>query len=243
MRYREMTQDELNSILDNHEMWLRDPDEGKRAELKEMFLGGLNFSNRNLTSINFANSNLSRSNFDYALLNKCDLTQSIIQHSSFIAANLTGSLLMESNLKYTNMTNANLRSANLNDANLMDSNLSGSCLIDSSLYRTLLMDSNLKEVELGSPTNVLLAYWADLSEELTALAMAYDASCHEDPILFNEWAEGGDCPYMCKKYKRGCNFLEKRECWNSNITAPRPFDLMVALIKEKCSNSDWHNNE
>ena len=83
------------------------------------------------------------------------------------------------------------------------------------------------------PPLVLLAYWDEISDELTALAMAYEASCHPDPGIFMHREEDAEM-------ERSCNFYHDRECWDPDLPAPRPYDLMVALIREVCHDSDFH---
>lgn len=121
---------------------------------------------------------------------------------------------------------ANLSGANLSEANLSEANLSG---------------ADLSGANLPAPTGVILANWGELSDELTKLAMAYDASNHDNPELFNVWASGGSCPYGKSKFQRACSFQEKRELWDPTVKCPRGFDLMAALIREKCADSDYHD--
>ena len=103
-----------------------------------------------------------------------------------------------------------------------------------------LRDVNLRDARLPAPTMVLLAGWRGISEGTCALAMAYDASCHPDPDTFPQWARGDPCPYLGRKVQRACNFRESASAWDSDIPAPRPFDLMVRLIRETCVDSDYH---
>jgi len=100
--------------------------------------------------------------------------------------------------------------------------------------------ANLSGANLPSPSTVLLANWGQLSDELTAKAMAYDAFFHDDPNAFTIRAQGGACPYYGKSFQRACNFYENKYLWDPNLPCPRGFDLMVEIIKEKCANSDWH---
>lgn len=87
---------------------------------------------------------------------------------------------------------------------------------------------------------VLLAFWGELSPNLTKKAMSYDAFFHEDPEAFSAWANNGPCPYENVSYKRACNFYEEMDLWDPTIPCPRGFDLMVEIIREKCQDSDWH---
>ena len=71
-----------------------------------------------------------------------------------------------------------------------------------------------------------------LSAELTADLMVYDASFHPDETAFTRWAEGGACPYDKAHVQRACNFNEDRTQWGKGKLV-KPFSLMLRLFKEK----------
>jgi len=145
-------------------------------------------------------------------------------------------ILMKHSLWLKGESGANLSGANLSGADLSRANLFGA-----NLYGANLSGANLYGANLCSPTGMLLAQWGEISDSLCQQAMAFDASCHNDPKLFDNWKENGTCPYSNSKFQRACNFREKRNLWNSAIPVPRVWDLMVALIREKCANSDFHD--
>jgi len=68
---------------------------------------------------------------------------------------------------------------------------------------------------------------------MTVEAMRYDAACHPDPAAFDTWAAGGVCPYNGVKVQRACKFTERRDLWSPG-PCPRPYDLMAAILAEKC---------
>jgi hypothetical protein len=148
-------------------------------------------------------------------------------------ANLTCANLSDANLTRADLTGANLSDANLTRANLSDANLTRANLSDADLTRADLTGANLP-----SPTVVLLARWGALTPDLTRQAMAYDAACHPDPTAFDRWAAGGACPYEGVKVQRACNFTESRELWDASVPCPRPYDLMTAILAEKCPTKE-----
>ena len=164
-------------------------------------------------------------------LENCDLQE----------INLSGAYLSRANLSEAYLSEAYLSGANLSEAYLSGAYLSGAYLSRANLSRADLSRANLSGANLPSPTEILVANWGELSDSLTAQAMAFDAACHNDPEKFNVWKETGVCPYADSKFQRACNFREKRELWNPNIPVPRIWDLMVAIIREKCANSDFHD--
>ena len=125
---------------------------------------------------------------------------------------------------------------NLEDCDLQEIDLSGAYLSGANLSGAYLSGANL-----SSPTGMLLANWGELSSELTIHAMNYDAWFHDSPEKFTIWANGGACPYADSKFQRACNFREKRELFNPSLPLMRGWDLMVAIIREKCANSDFHD--
>ena len=114
-----------------------------------------------------------------------------------------------------------------NRTNLRGANLSGADL----------REANLSRANLPSPTVVLLATWGDLSQQLCADLMLFDARNHPDPTAFDRWANGsGECPYDGVHVSRAANFTENKEYWGQGQPC-RPYDLMVRVLAEKCP--DW----
>jgi hypothetical protein len=165
-------------------------------------------------------------------MNKQELTEILSNHQEWLRDSSKGKRanIYRANLYYANLSGANLSYANLSYANFYNANLSDANI----------SDANLLSATLPSPSEVLLANWGELSDDLTQKAMAYDAFFHQDPSSFDRWNETGECPYSDVKYQRACNFREKAELWDPTIPCPRGFDLMVEIIKEKCADSDWH---
>ena len=140
-----------------------------------------------------------------------------------------------------NLEDCDLREIDLSGANLSRADLSGANLSGAYLSRAYLSGANLSGADLSSPSGILLANWGELSPELTAHAMNYDAWFHNAPEKFTIWSNGGSCPYADSKFQRACNFREKRELFNPSLPLMRGWDLMVAIIREKCANSDFHD--
>ena len=137
-------------------------------------------------------------------------------------ANLRGADLQGANLQ-----GADLRGANLRGADLRDANLRGADLRDAKLR-----GANLRDADLPSPTIILLSNWGEVSPELCADLMEWDAACHPDRAAFDRWAAGGPCPYNDTKIQRAANFDQRKELWGKG-TLHSPYDLMVRLLNEK----------
>ena len=102
------TEEELKVILNNHEKWLNNDDNGVRADLRD--------------------ANLSDADLSYAYLRDANLSGADLRD-----ANLRGAYLRGADLSYAYLRDANLSDADLSYANLRDANLSGADLRDANL--------------------------------------------------------------------------------------------------------------
>ena len=141
--------------------------------------------------------------------------------------------LTEAAAKRADLRGAYLGGAYLGGAYLGGAYLGGAYLGGAYLGGADLGGAYLGGADLPSPTMLLLAHWGELTVELTADLMLFDASCHPDPARFDEWAGGGACPYDGVKVQRAASFRERRELWGKGQLC-RPYDLMVRVLAEKC---------
>jgi hypothetical protein len=214
------------------------------ANLYGANLEGATLKVANLYWANLKGANLKVANLKGANLYEANLYGANLYEANLYGANLKGANLYEANLKVANLYEANLKGANLYGANLYGANLYGANLYGANLYGANLYGANLyganlKGAKLPSPSVVLLASWGVVSDELCADLMRYDAFFHDYKKSFDRWADGGLCPYNCKKFQRAANFSETKELWKWG-PPKNGFSLMVRCIQEKCANSDWH---
>jgi hypothetical protein len=141
--------------------------------------------------------------------------------------NFRGANLRDADLGYADLAGADLRAANLVAANLRDAHLVG---------------ANLRGARLPSPQTVLSADWGVVSDDLCLALMRFDAANHPDPTTFDAWSKGGPCPYDGVDVERAAIFAENKRLWSPG-TPPPAMDLMIAVIREKCADSDWHEGE
>ena len=118
-----MNQDELNRILELHEMWIKGEDGGVKADLRHAHLSYANLSYANLSYANLSYAHLSYANLSYADLRHADLSD----------VDLSGADLSDVDLSYANLSGADLSDAdlsyaNLSSADLRHAHLSGACL-------------------------------------------------------------------------------------------------------------------
>ena len=137
------------------------------------------------------------------------------------------------NLAYARLDGASLDGASLDGARLDGASLDGARLVRASLVRACLDGASLVRARLPAPTSILLASWGEVSTQLCADLMLWDASNHPEPAKFDAWAKGGECPYSGVLVSRAANFSESRKLWGQGV-ACRPYDLMTRLLAEKC---------
>lgn len=114
---RQISEDELKSILAQHEMWLEARntgyEHGQRADLISANLQGADLISANLPGADLAGANLQRANLQGA-----DLQSANLQGAKLIFANLQGADLAGANLQGADLISANLQGARLDLANL-----------------------------------------------------------------------------------------------------------------------------
>ncbi len=113
----DMSMEELNRILEEHEKWLRGEAGGKQADLSSISLQGADLSGHNLERIK---------------LNSADL-----YGANFKGANLQGAELLAADLTNADLTNANLEKAGLAYATVQGANFKGANLQSTSLLETI----------------------------------------------------------------------------------------------------------
>ena len=118
------TQDELESILDKHKLWLLNEDGGERADLSDTNLSGVNLSGVNLRSSNLYRANLCNANLLGVDLCSANLCGADLLDADLSGANLSDSDLSGADLSGANLCSADLRRANLSGVDLHNTNLS-----------------------------------------------------------------------------------------------------------------------
>ena len=123
---RNISREELNEILKNHELWLQ----GKGGECADL-----------------SNTNLRYDDLRFANLENADLSDADLKNANLRYANLKLANLKHANLKYADLSDVNLRYADLSDADSRGANLSDADLRHTDLSDANLSDANLKDVK------------------------------------------------------------------------------------------------
>ena len=230
-----MTAEQVKTTLELHTKWYKEEKDGVRA-----YLSGANLRGANLGGANLRGANLSRADLIRADLRGANLGGAYLSGAYLSGADLSGADLIRANLSGAYLGGANLSGADLSGADLSGANLGGANLGGADLRGANLSGAKVHNVSWPSPGVVLTAQWENLTDTLTQQCMAFDAACHPAPSAFDKWAatDDGPCPYTDVKVQRAINFKERRHLWDRALVAPRPYDLMAALLAHCCDTSE-----
>lgn len=153
MKTNKYTISALKEVIANHHRWLENKNEGKRANLSEVDLQGVDFRRLGFENIN-------------------------LEHACLRGANLRHSYLKEINLKNADLRNVKLLGANLENSDLRHSCLKGSNLVDANLKGVDLMGADLRDVVATTitPDNLGLEHDSELIMKVAEAALKDSAS-------------------------------------------------------------------
>ena len=162
--------EELNEILEKHEIWLRGEEGGERADLWDTDLRGFDLIDINLSGADLRNSDLGDANLMYADLKYADLKYT--------------------DLSYTNLSDADLRGANLSDTDISDADLRGTNLWDTDLSNT-----NLKNVKTNINT---IGYNLACPEEGSFIGYKRASGCMVKLLILDDAKRSSATTYKCR---------------------------------------------
>lgn len=126
---------------------------GKRPDLNEANLKGVDLSSAELGDADLKKADLSDANLSEADLNRADLSEAKLWRANLTwanlrKANLKGATLWDANLSKADLTGSDLRETMLVSANLNGADLSGADLKEATLERTDLSGATLNSADL-----------------------------------------------------------------------------------------------
>ena len=128
MKLKDISQTELDEILDKHAKWLKNEAGGVRANLLYTDLGDANLAEANLFGAKLHGANLQKANLQGAYLHGADLQYADLQYADLSGANLYDAKLHGANLQHADLREADLGDTDLRNANLHGADLSGANL-------------------------------------------------------------------------------------------------------------------
>ena len=177
-----MTKEKLKEIISRHAAWLRDKDDGARADLCDANLRGANLCDANLRDANLGDANLCGADLRDADLRganlRCaNLRDANLRGANLCGANLRGADLRDANLCDADLGDADLRGANLRGANLRDANLRGADLCGANLRGAVGGNSRIQSLQIHPYRIIVLdkdIAWAGCTKKSVADWLAYD---------------------------------------------------------------------
>ena len=113
-----LSTEKFNTILLEHDKWLRGDVGGKQADLS-----GMELRNISLKGINLSHAILEGTNFDESSLESADLSYANLKKATFKNADLS-----YANLRGTFLRHVDFRGTNLTETDFKDANIDSSCL-------------------------------------------------------------------------------------------------------------------
>ena len=141
---------ELKVILEEHEKYLLNEEDGSRADLSDEDLSYVD-----LTGVIFIGANLKFADLYGADLKDTNLSGADLTGADLRGANLSGADLTSVDLSYTNLRGANLIGANLRNADLYDADLRVANLRVADLTGADLSDALLNNADLSGAEGLL----------------------------------------------------------------------------------------
>ena len=137
----DITQDELDKMIENHKLWLKNKERGQRLELRNTNLNGLILRNIDLSYSTFVNVEMFKVTIDHcnvyaSHLHNVEIYRTFIYSTALSASNLFDVKFNESIIEDTNLT-----CSNLYKTNFFNCKLTKVCLKDI-ILRKVLLDCN-----------------------------------------------------------------------------------------------------
>ncbi len=190
-------------------------------------LSGANLSRADLSRADLSRANLSWADLSWADLSRADLSWADLSWANLSRADLSGADLSGADLSWANLSRADLSWADLSGANLSRADLSWANLSRADLSRA----KNIEFWQFPSIRLISSIQLNNLPDNLQLELMRRDAFAHPHPEKFDEWGQGGGCPY--DDVERFWLFEPKRELWSPGLPQMADRDLIKELVKSQ----------
>ena len=194
-----MTQNELNTIVENHQHYLNEDIDGwksMRADLSYKNLSGLDLKNANLYRVDLKNANLREvdlrnadlreadlrnanlygANLNNADLSSADLNKAVLREADLRESNLSNADLRKADLRKADLSNADLGEANIDGADLKEANLLGTNLKNTDIVCAVISEDTKIDYPIACPeTSSFIGYKKAVSEKIVKLQICKDA--------------------------------------------------------------------
>ncbi len=156
MGSKNISTEELDKVLKDHELWLKDHTQGKRAELCGYHFGDfLLKDDLNLSGINLSGADLSGSSFSKVRLVGANFSDAILEGATFMNVDLTDAVLDDidihnGSITHSNLTHVQAKRANFINCCMWDNCYENAVLNASRFIAAELCDGNFRGADLSS---------------------------------------------------------------------------------------------
>lgn len=148
--------EELDKVLKDHELWLKDYTQGKRAELNGYRFGDFSLKDDlNLSGINLSEADLSGSSFIKVRLVGADFSGAKLEGAIFMEVDLTDAVLddidiQNGSISHSDLTRVHAKRANFINCHMWDNCYENAVMIASRFIAAELCDGNFSGADLSS---------------------------------------------------------------------------------------------
>lgn len=232
-----MTSAEIKTILEEHNKWLENSKNGRRADLRGANLTGVTLRETDLRDANLTGADLSRADLRWANLRHATLRNADLRCANLRCADLGGVDLRGATLRMADLGETDLREASLIGIDLREVNLRWSTLRWATLRCANLKGTDLRETDLSG---VDLRGANLRGADLRGANLCHPIACPEKGS-FVGWKKAKDYIVeleILSDAKRSSAISRKCRCDKAKVVAIQEKDGSKSSVMEVSSNYD-----
>lgn len=202
-----ITQEELKKIIASHGKWLRDEEDGERANLEDADLRGVDLRGAYFRGANLRGADLRGADFRGADLRGADLRGADLEDANLESADLGYANLKGANFKGVDLRDVDLKGADLRDADIKGAYLGGAYLKGADLNKTY-----YQITRIGS-RNATITYCVEDDNVVCGCWNNYRGGTLEEfkKRVESVYGKEGEMPHKkyCTQYTAAIEFFEK----------------------------------
>ena len=157
---KEISKDELNQILDDHYLWLKDHKDGKRADLRGRCLESFDLSGKDLSQADLRGASFRKCNLKGVDFTKADLRDADLTMANLTVAKLDYADLRDADIPHAHLDEVSAEKARFVGCLLWDTSFLNAKLIHADFYLTRLCDCSFYQADLTGAD----LFWTDIDD-------------------------------------------------------------------------------